>query len=73
MQVKDYPNVHAMLKETVERYSAQAAYKWLVDATRIESAAWEQFYEQVKTVSKSLIGLGVKKDDKEGPHAAGIF
>ena len=64
MQVKDYPNVHAMLKETVERYSAQAAYKWLVDATRIESATWEQFYEQVKTVSKSLIGLGVKKDDK---------
>ena len=64
MQVKDYPNVHAMLKETVERYSAQAAYKWFVDATRIESATWEQFYEQVKTVSKSLIGLGVKKDDK---------
>ena len=64
MQVKDYPNVHAMLKETVERYSAQAAYKWFVDATRIESATWEQFYEQVKTVSKSLIALGVKKDDK---------
>ena len=64
MQVKDYPNVHAMLKETVERYSAQAAYKWLVDATRIESATWEQFYEQVKTVAKSLMALGVKKDDK---------
>lgn len=64
MQVKDYPNVHAMLKETVERYSAQAAYKWLVDATRIESVTWKQFYEQVKTVAKSLMALGVKKDDK---------
>jgi long-chain acyl-CoA synthetase len=64
MQVKDYPNVHAMLKETVERYSAQASYKWLVDATRIESVTWKQFYEQVKTVAKSLMALGVKKDDK---------
>ena len=64
MQVKDYPNVHAMLKETVERYSAQAAYKWLVDASRIESVTWKQFYEQVKTVAKSLMALGVKKDDK---------
>jgi len=64
MQVKDYPNVHAMLKETVERYSAQAAYKWLVDATRIESVTWKQFSEQVKTVAKSLMALGVKKDDK---------
>ena len=64
MQVKDYPNVHAMLKETVERYSAQPAYKWFVDATRIESVTWKQFYEQVKTVAKSLMALGVKKDDK---------
>jgi long-chain acyl-CoA synthetase len=64
MQVKDYPNVHAMLKETVERYSAQPAYKWLVDATRTESVTWKQFYEQVKTVAKSLMALGVKKDDK---------
>ena len=64
MQVKDYPNVHAMLKETVERYSAQPAYKWFVDATRTESVTWKQFYEQVKTVAKSLMALGVKKDDK---------
>ena len=64
MQVKDYPNVHAMLKETVERYSAQTAYKWFVDAGRTESVTWKQFYEQVKTVAKSLMALGVKKDDK---------
>ena len=64
MQVKDYPNVHAMLKETVDRYSEQAAYKWFVDADRTESATWKQFYEQVKSVSKSLMALGVQKDDK---------
>ncbi len=64
MQVKDYPNVHAMLKETVDRYSEQAAYKWFVDADRTESATWKQFYEQIKRVSKSLIALGVKKGEK---------
>ena len=36
MKVKDYPNVHAMLKETVDRYSEQTAYKWFVDAGRTE-------------------------------------
>lgn len=64
MQFKDYPNVHAMLKETVDRYSEQTAYKWFVDADRTESATWKQFYEQAMRVSKSLMALGVNKDDK---------
>ena len=59
MQVRDYPNVHAMLKETVDRYSEQTAYKWFVDAGRTESATWKQFYEQIKRVAKSLMALGV--------------
>jgi long-subunit acyl-CoA synthetase (AMP-forming) len=59
MQVRDSPNVHAMLKETVDRYSEQTAYKWFVNAGRTESATWKQFYEQVKSVSKSLMALGV--------------
>jgi long-chain acyl-CoA synthetase len=64
MPIKDYPNIHAMVKETVDRRSGQIAYKWFPEAGRIESATWAQFYEQTKQVSKSLIALGIKKGDK---------
>jgi long-chain acyl-CoA synthetase len=64
MNLKDYPNIHAMVKETVDRRSDQIAYKWFPEAGRTESVTWTQFYEQVKKVSKSLIALGVNKGDK---------
>ncbi len=64
MPIKDYPNIHAMVKETVDRLPNQAAYRWFVEAGRTESVTWLQFYEQVKQVAKSLIALGVKKNDK---------
>mgnify|MGYP001484375158 CR=1 FL=1 len=64
MQIKDYQNIHAMLKETVERCSQQPAYRWFPEAGRTESITWAGFYEQVKQVAKSLMALGVKQNDK---------
>lgn len=64
MQIKDYRNIHAMLKETVERCSQQPAYRWFPEAGRTESITWADFYEQVKQVAKSLMALGVKPNDK---------
>lgn len=64
MPIKNYPNLHAMLQETVERYAEQPAYRWFAEAGRLESVTWQQFYEQAKAVSKSLLALGVKKNDK---------
>lgn len=64
MQIKDYQNIHAMLKETVERHPRQPAYRWFPEAGRTEAISWSDFYEQVKQVAKSLMVLGVKPNDK---------
>ncbi len=64
MQIKDFRNVHAMLKETVDRYPNQPAYRWFPEAGKMAMVTWMQFYEEVQTVAKSLIALGIKKNDK---------
>ena len=64
MQFKDYKNIHQMLSETVIKYRNQQAYRWFDNDGNAESVTWDGFYDQVKTVSKSLMSLGVNKDDK---------
>ncbi|NUO83501.1 long-chain fatty acid--CoA ligase [candidate division KSB1 bacterium] len=64
MPIKDFRNVHAMLKETVDRYPNQPAYRWFPEAGKMAMVTWTQFYEEVQMVAKSLIALGVKKNDK---------
>jgi len=64
MQFKDYQNVHQMLCETIDKYSDQTAYRWFNKDVELESVTWKEFYDQVKTVSKALISLDVKKGDK---------
>lgn len=64
MQIKDYQSIHEMLKATVDRYSDKPAYRWFPEAGRLESATWGEFYQSLQQVSKSLIALGIKKDDK---------
>ncbi len=64
MPIRDFQNIHEMLKETVDRHPDEPAYKWFTGPGQLESLSWSQFYEQVKQVSKSLIALGVKKNDK---------
>jgi len=65
MEFVDYKNIHEMLKAVVDNNGDTAAYRWFVDDQgNMDGVTWKQFYEQVKQLSKSLMALGVKKNDK---------
>lgn len=64
MPIQDYGNYHEMLLETIERCGQDDAFRWFDGEGKATSISWNTFYEQVKTVSKSLIALGVERDDK---------
>ncbi len=64
MQFKDYTNFHEMLRQTIDNYGPNPAYRWFDKEGNATSITWQEFYEQVKTVSKSLMALGVEKGDK---------
>ena len=64
MEFRDFKNFHEMLAETVDRRGDNTAYKWFVEAGQTDSVTWTEYYDQVKQVAKSLIALGVRKDDK---------
>lgn len=64
MPIKNYRNIHEMLKETVDRCHDLPAYTWFPEVGRQESVTWGEFYGQLKQASKSLIALGVEKDDR---------
>ncbi len=64
MRINDYKNIHEMLKETVDRCSDRVAYRWGTEAGETEAVTWQQFYEQVRKVAKSLMSLDVQKSDK---------
>ncbi|MBW2607522.1 MAG: long-chain fatty acid--CoA ligase [Deltaproteobacteria bacterium] len=64
MEFRDFKNFHEMLKETVDRRGKNTAYRWFVEAGQTDSVTWTEYYDQVKQVGKSLIALGIKKDDK---------
>ncbi len=60
----DFKNVNSMVKATVDKYPNKIAYRWFVTPDQLESVTWSQFYDQVDQLAKSLIALGVNKDDK---------
>lgn len=65
MTIKDYQNIHGMLKETVDRQGGQTAYKWFTPAgDSSQSVTWNEFYDQVRQVGKSLIAMDVQMGDK---------
>ena len=64
MEFKDFTSIHDMLIHTVERYPQKDAYRTILDDGSMESINWTEFAEQVRQVGKSLIALGVGKDDK---------
>jgi len=64
MEFRDFKNFHEMLAETVDRRGDNTAYKWFKEAGQTDSVTWTEYYDQVKQVAKSLIALGVRKDDK---------
>ena len=61
---KDYQNIHAMLCDAVKRRKGYPAYRWLADNGQPSMVTWEEFYNQIKEVAKSLIALGVGRGDK---------
>ncbi len=64
MSFKDYANFHEMLKETVDNYGPAQAYRWFDSQGKATSITWQEFYSRVNAVSKSLMALGVEKNDK---------
>jgi len=64
MEFRDFRNVHHMLKETVDRRPDSAGYRWILDSGETESITWRGFYDEVRRAAKSLIALGVDKNDK---------
>ena len=61
---EDYQNIHAMLTEAVKRREGYPAYRWLAENGQYTEVTWEEFYNQVKDVAKSLIALGIRSGDK---------
>jgi long-chain acyl-CoA synthetase len=64
VEIKDFRNVHQMVKETVDRCSDRIGFKWILDSGELEGVTWSQFYEQLRAAAKSLIALGLEKGDK---------
>ena len=64
MEIRDFRNVHEMLKETVDRIGDRVAYRSIFDDGEMDAVSWNEFYDQVRRAGKSLIALGVGKDDK---------
>jgi long-chain acyl-CoA synthetase len=64
MEIRDFRNVHEMLKETVDHYGDRVAYRSISDDGQMDAVSWNEFYDQVRRVAKSLIALGVNKNDK---------
>ena len=64
MQFRDYQNIHELLRETTAAISDEKAFAWIPSPGQTESVTWREFYSQVLQAAKSLIALGVQKDDK---------
>ncbi|MCK5686186.1 long-chain fatty acid--CoA ligase, partial [bacterium] len=64
MQFRDYDNFHQMLSETIDKYTHDPAYRWFDNDGNPTSLSWQEVYDQVRAVGKSLIALGMNKGDK---------
>jgi len=64
MAIKDYPNVHEMLLDTVRQRPTVEAYRWIGPRGTVESVTWEQFYREVRRAARALMALGVGHGDK---------
>ena len=64
MEFIDFRNTHEMLKGTVDKYRETDAYRWFTAPGQTEAVTWGQYYDQVRQVGKSLMALGVEKDNK---------
>jgi len=66
-KIIDYRNLHDMVRATVERCPDKVAYRWILnDNGTTDAVTWAEHFEKVKRASKSLMKLGVGKEDKVG-------
>jgi long-chain acyl-CoA synthetase len=64
MEIRDFRNVHEMVKETVDRCTDRVGFKSILDSGEMEAVTWNEFYQQLRMAAKSLIALGIGKNDK---------
>lgn len=64
MTFKAYQNTRQMLRAAVEHSPTTPAYRWFDSNLNTQGVSWTEFSAQVDQVSKSLLALGVKKNDK---------
>jgi long-chain acyl-CoA synthetase len=64
MDIVDFTNVFQMLEQTVENSPQNPAFRWIGQDEEVTTVTWKAFYDQVETVSKGLMALGLDKNDK---------
>lgn len=64
MTFKRYQNINRMLKASVERSPDTYAYCWFNESLDTRGCTWKEYECEVDQVSKSLLALGIKKDNK---------
>ncbi len=64
MEFRDYQNIYEMLADTVTRSPDVPAYRWFDDGGALSSVTWSEFEAQTARVARSLMALGVEKEDK---------
>jgi long-chain acyl-CoA synthetase len=65
VQINDYKNIHEMIKVTIDAYPEKKAYQWITDNNgNTESVTWNEFYSDIRNVSRSLIKLGIAHGDR---------
>jgi long-chain acyl-CoA synthetase len=74
MQFIDYQNVHAMIRDVVDRNPERVAYRWFIDNQgNREGISWAGFYDQALRFAKSLMALGVEMDNKVAIISASCY
>ena len=64
MEFKDFKNVHQMLEETVDQFGDRVAYRSISESGAMDAVTWTEFYDEVRRAGKSLMALGIGKNDK---------
>ncbi|PKL39003.1 MAG: long-chain fatty acid--CoA ligase [Spirochaetae bacterium HGW-Spirochaetae-1] len=64
MEFREFNNLYEMLKKTVDASPKGKAYTWFPQAGKTESITWQGYLGDIRKAAKSLIALGVKKEDK---------
>ena len=64
MAFESFQNIHQMLTAVADRSPQSPAYCWFDSKLQTETISWKEFSTQVNQVSRSLLALGLNKNDK---------